>query len=83
MTDAEKEIWRAAYAAAFVRSVASVARAGNTTMGGELDRDGARYMHAEAARGVADEAVLGLRETEDGHATGLSNEALKTMMGKA
>lgn len=76
MTNAEKEIWRSAYAAAFVRSVASVARAGNTTMGGELDREGARYMHSEVARGVADEAILGLRDTDEYHATGLSNEAL-------
>jgi hypothetical protein len=75
MTDAEKEIWRAAYAAAFVRSVESAADAGNTTMRGELGRDGARCAHAEVARGVADGAVFGLRETEEYHVTGLSKEA--------
>jgi len=72
MSDAEKEIWRAAYAAAFVAEVGAVAQFLKTTKAAALARPGARYMFAEVARSVADEAVLGLRETDGPNGTRLS-----------
>jgi hypothetical protein len=77
MTPAEREVWRSAYAAAFVTEAANMARHLGTSIGAALDKDGMRYAFAEAARRAADEAVEGLRETEAHHHTKLSKEALR------
>lgn len=63
LTKDERQIWNAVYAAAFVQQAASFARVLATTPAAVAENPEHRPSIAEAARGIADSAVRGYRET--------------------